>query len=93
MDLFKNQKQETTSPPMQNAGFPNFNTTWIPHDESIKTKTGKNLDKGTDILKKTFNFVFVIVGLIILMIFLPTIFRFFYEFSSWAYDEAGNIFP
>ena len=94
MDIFENQKQEINHPPVQDAGFPDFNTTWIPQfDEGIKTKTGKNLDEGTDILKKAFSFVFVIVGLIILLIFLPSIFRLAYECASWAFDASGNIFP
>ena len=94
MDIFENQKPEIHHPPAQDAGFPDFNTRWLPlFDEGIKTKTGKTLEQGTDILKKTSNLYMYGVGLIALLIILPAILRFLYEFSRWAFDAAGNIFP
>jgi hypothetical protein len=33
------------------------------------------------------------LGLVALIIILPAIVRFLYEFSRWAFDAAGNIFP
>jgi len=94
MDPFENQKHEIYQPPVQDTGFPDFNTRWLPQfDEGIKTKTGKTLEQGTDILKKTSNLYMYGVGLIALLIILPAFLRFLYEFSRWAFDAAGNIFP
>lgn len=94
MDPFENQNQEIHQPQPLDNQFPDFNTRWLPpFEEGIKTKTGKNLEKGSDILKKASNFYFLGIGVVALIIFLPTIVRFLYEFSSWAYEAAGNIFP
>lgn len=94
MDPFENQQQELWQPPTQNIQFPDINTKWLPQlDEGIKTKAGKNLEKGSDILKKASSFYVYTLGLIALIIFLPAIVRFLYEFSSWAYEMAGKIFP
>ncbi|MFH2059393.1 MAG: hypothetical protein ABIJ59_10895 [Pseudomonadota bacterium] len=94
MDPFETQKQTINYPPAQDSQFPDFNTRWLPQfEEGIETKTGKNLEKGSDILKKASSFYFFGIGLIALIIFLPAIVRFLYEFSRWAYDGAGNIFP
>jgi len=94
MDPFENQKHEIYQPPVQDAGFPDFNAKWLPQfEEGIKTKTGKTLEQGTDILKKTSNFYMYGLGLIALLIILPAILRFLYEFSRWAFENAGNIFP
>ena len=94
MDPFENQKYEIYQPPVQDAGFPDFSAKWIPQlDEGIKTKTGKILEEGTDIFKKSSNFYMYGLGLIALLIVLPAILRFLYEFSRWAFENAGNIFP
>ena len=94
MDPFENQKHEIYQPPAQDNQFPDFNTRWLPQfEEGIKSKTGKKLDQGSDILKKASNFYIYGLGLVALIIFLPAIVRFLYEFSSWAYEAAGNIFP
>ena len=94
MDPFENQKHEVYQPSTQDNQFPDFNTQWLPQfEEGIKTKTGKSLDQGSDILKKASGFYFFGLGLTALIIFLPAIVRFLYEFSSWAYEAAGNIFP
>ncbi|MCK4454605.1 hypothetical protein KAU51_04685 [Candidatus Parcubacteria bacterium] len=94
MNPFENQKHENYHPPTQDIGFPDFNTRWSPQfNEGIKTKTGKILEKGADILKKASNFYMYGLGLIALLIFLPAILRFLYEFSSWVFDAAGKIFP
>lgn len=94
MDPFENQKTEIYQPPAQDAGFPDFNTKWLPQfEEGIKTKIGKKLEQGTDILKKGSNFYIYGLGLIALLIILPAILRFLYEFSRWAFENAGNIFP
>ncbi len=94
MDPFEHPKQEIYQPPIPDNQFPDFNTRWLPQfEEGIKTKTGKNLDKGSDIIKKSCNFYMYGLGLAALIIFLPAIVRFLYEFSSWAYEAAGNIFP
>lgn len=94
MDLFENQKHEVYQPPVQNNQFPDFNTRWLPQfDEGIKTKTGKSLDQGSDILKKASNFYVYGLGLTALIIIFPAIARFLYEFSRWAFDAAGKIFP
>ena len=94
MDPFENQKHEIYQPPAKDSQFPDFNTRWLPQvDEGIKTKTGKSLDQGSDILKKASNFYIYGLGLTALIIFLPAIVRFLYEFSSWAYEAAGNVFP
>ena len=94
LDPFENQKNEIYQPPVQDTGFPDFNVRWLPQfDEEIKSKTGKNLEKGTDILKKTSNFYMYGLVLIALLIILPAILRLVYEFSRWAFDAAGNIFP
>jgi hypothetical protein len=93
MDPFENQKQEIYQPPAQDHQFPDFNTKWLPQfEEGIKTKTGKNLDKGSDILKKSCNFYMYCLGLIALIMFFPTIVRFLYELSSWAYEGTINLF-
>ena len=94
-DPFKNQQAEIIHPPVQDAGFPDFiNTDWtLPSfEEDVKTKTGKGLEKGIDILKKASSFYFFALGLIALLIFLPTIIRFLYELSSWFYEGIGNLF-
>jgi len=94
LDPFENQSQEIFQPPTQENQFPDFNTRWLPQiNDGIKTKTGKNLEKGSDILKKASSFYIYGLGLSALVIILPAIIRFLYEFSSWAYDKAGNIFP
>ena len=97
-DPFENQnpKQEIYQPPTIQDDFPdfNFNTKWLPQfEEGIKTQTGKSLEKGSEILKKAANFYMYGLALAALIIFLPAIARFLYEFSRWAYDRAGNIFP
>ena len=93
-DPFENQKQEIYQPPAIDNQFPDFNTRWLPQfDEGIKTKTGKNLEKGSDILKKSASFYRYGIGLTALLIILPAIVRFLYEFSSWAYKAVGKIFP
>jgi hypothetical protein len=74
--------------------FPDFNAQMLPRfDEGNKTKTSKNIDKGTDILKSTANLYMYGLGVVALLIFLPAILRLLYEFSCWAYDFAGTIFP
>ena len=94
MDPFENQQHEIYQPPVPDNQFPDFNTRWLPQfEDGIKTKTGKNLDKGSDILKKSCNFYMYGLGLAALIIILPAIARFLYEFSSWAFDAAGKIFP
>ncbi len=93
MDPFENQKQEIYQPPVPDNQFPDFNTRWLPqYEEGIETKTGKILDKGSDILKKSCNFYMYSLVLIALIIFFPTIVRFLYELSSWAYEGATNLF-
>lgn len=94
MDPFENQEQEIYQPPQVQNDFPDFNTRWLPQfDEGIKTKIGSILEKGSDIFKKSMNLYWVVLGLTALIIILPAIIRFLYEFSNWAYDWAGNIFP
>ena len=94
MDPFENQNHEIYQPPAQDNQFPDFNTRWLPQfDEGVKTKTGKTIEQGTDILKKGSSFYMYGLGLIALIIILPAILRFLYEFSRWAFDAAGNIFP
>jgi hypothetical protein len=93
VDPFENQKTEIYQPPAQDAGFPDFNTKWMPQfEEGIKTKVGTNLEKGSDILKKSSSLYVYALGLIALLIFFPAILRFLYEFSRWAFDISGNIF-
>ena len=94
MDIFENQNQEIHQPPAVQDEFPNFNTRWMPDfDEGIKTKIGSNLEKGSDILKKSTNLYWISLGLTALVIILPAILRFIYELSRWAYNGAGSIFP
>ncbi len=94
MDLFENQKQEIYQPPPVQNDFPDFNTKWLPQfEEGIKTKVGNNLEKGSDILKKATGLYWFGLGLTILLIFLPAILRFIYEFSRYLFEKAGNIFP
>lgn len=94
MDLFENQKQEIYNPAPIQDNFPDLNTKWFPQfDEEIKTKIGSDLDKGSDILKKAMSLYWFGLGLTTLLIILPAIIRFLYEFSNWAYDKSGNIFP
>lgn len=94
MDLFENQKQEIYQPPLVKDDFPDLNARWLPQDEEgIKTKIGSNLEKGSDIFKKAMNFYWFGLGLTALIIILPALIRLLYEFSNWAYDNAGNIFP
>ncbi len=94
MDPFENHKQEIYQPPPVQDGFPDFNARWIPEfDEGIKTKIGENLEKGSDVTKKASKFYMYGLGLIALIIILPAIMKFLIEFSSWAFDAAGNIFP
>lgn len=93
-DPFEPQKTEIYQPPGPDTNFPDFNTRWLPSfDEGIKTKTGKSLEQGSDILKKASSFYVYSLGVITLLIFLPAIIRFLYECSSWLYDKSGNIFP
>ena len=94
MDPFENQEQEIYQPPAVQDDFPNFNTKWMPEfDEGIKTKIGSNLEKSSDILKKSTNLYWIGLGLTALIFILPAILRFIFEFSRWAYDGAGSIFP
>ena len=94
MDPFEDLKQEIYQPPAVQDEFPNFNTRWMPQfDEGIKTKIGSNLEKGSEILKKSTTFYWIGLGLTALIIILPAILRFLFEFSRWAYDGAGAIFP
>ena len=94
MDPFENHKQEKYQAPSVHDEFLNFNTRWIPDfDEGIKTKIGKSLEKGADVFKKASNFYMYGLVLIALIIILPAIIKFLMEFSSWAFDAAGNIFP
>ena len=94
MDPFENQKTEIYQPAPVQDDFPDFNTRWLPQiDEGIKTKTGSSLEKWSDILRKAMNLYWFGLGLTALIIILPAIIRFLYEFSNWAYDSAGNIFP
>ena len=81
--------------PVRSSGnlFPDFNSQWTsPVDEGIKTKLGGGIEKGTDIAKKAAYFYVYGVLLVTLLILLPTIFRFVYEFASWTYSHVGNIF-
>lgn len=93
-DPFESKKTEIYQPPVQDNGLADFlNTQWAPQfDEGLNTKTGKNLEKGTDILKKASYFYFFALGLIALLIFSPTIIRLLYELSSWLFDGVGKIF-
>lgn len=95
MDPFEKPKQEIYPPPPVPNEFPNFNTRWIMPEfgEGIKTRVGESLEKGADILKKASNFYLYGIGLVALIIILPAIIRFLYEFSGWAYDWSGRIFP
>ena len=94
MALFQDLKPEIYKPPAIQDEFPNLNTKWMPQfDEDIKTKIGSNLEKGSDILKKGTNLYWFGLGLTALIIILPAILRFLFEFSRWAYDRAGAIFP
>ena len=77
-----------------NSSFPDFNTQWLPpFEEGPHTKLGSTIEKGTHIAKKTFGFYMCGLGLIALISILPVLLRFMYEFSSWAFDKVGNIFP
>lgn len=94
LDPFEKHKQEVYQPPPIQDEFPNFNSRWMPEfEEGIKTKIGKSLEKGADIFKKASNFYLYGLGLIALIIILPAIIKFLIEFSRWAYDWAGAIFP
>ena len=93
-DPFEPQKTEIYQPPSQEPNFSDFNIRWLPtFDEGIKTKIGTNLEKGSDILKKASSFYVYGLGLVTLLIILPPVIRFLYEFSSWLFDVAGNLFP
>ena len=94
MDPFDNQPQEAITPEVQQDQFPNFNTGWLPvPEEELTTRTAKNLEKGSQTLKKASGFYFYGLGLAFLLIILPAIIRLFYEFSAWAFEKAGTIFP
>ncbi len=94
MDPFEIPKTEVFQPPPPDTGFPDLNTQWLPpFEEGVKTKTGKNLEKGSDILKKAMSLYWFGLGLTALIIILPAMLRFLYEFSNWAYENAGTIFP
>lgn len=94
MDPFEDHNQEIYQPQPLDNQFPDFNTRFLPQfDEGLKTKTGKNLDKGSDILKKACKFYFCGIALIALIIFMPVILKFLIEFSSWAFEKSGKIFP
>ena len=94
MNPFDNQTQEAITPEVQESQFPDFNTRWLPvPEEELTTRTAKNLEKGSETLKKASGFYFYGLGFLFLMITLPAIIRLFYEFSAWAYEKAGNIFP
>ncbi len=94
MDLFKDQKQEIYKPPLVQDDFPTINTKWLPQfDDEIKTHVGSNLEKGSDILKKAMSLYWFGLGFTALIIILPAILRFLSEFSKWAYERSGNIFP
>lgn len=94
MDLFKNQQHEVFHPPAQNMDFPSFDMKAFPHfEENVESKTGKGIEKGIEIVKKAAGFYMYGLGLTALLIFLPTMLRFLYEFSQWAFDAVGNIFP
>ena len=87
----RNVQDETN---VENFKLPDFNTSWMPpFEEGIKTKVGRGIEKGTDIIKKTSNLYIYGLLLIILIIILPAILRLVYEFSSWAFDLAGKVFP
>lgn len=73
--------------------FPNFSAQWLPpFEEGPNTRTGKAIEKGTDIVKKSVNFYLAGLGLVALVIILPALLRLFIEFSRWAYDWVGTIF-
>ena len=95
MDLFENQEQETFHPPSIQDDLPNINTRWLPEpaDDDLKTKIGTSMERTSDTLKKSMNLYWIGLGLICLITILPAILRFIVEFSRWAYDKAGNIFP
>ena len=102
MDPFENNHnvygQQTRNPndPNYSIGnvFPDFNSQWMSQpEEGIKSKIGKDIEKGTDIAKKASNFYLYGIGLIALLILLPPFWRFVYELSSWAFDHVGNMFP
>ncbi len=95
-DPFKESMQKNT--PAENTDinstFLDFNTKWLPQlDEDTKTKFGKTIEKGTDITKKAFNLYMYGLALTVLIIILPVLLRLAYEFSTWAFDFVGNIFP
>jgi len=95
MDPFKNQKYEIyqSQDEIPDNGFPDFNSQWMPPiEEGIRSKIGKTIEKGTDVLKKASHFYFCGIALMALLILLPPIFRLVYELSSWAFDLVGNIF-
>ena len=94
MDLFENEKQEVVFPPAQESSFPDFNSQWIPpFEEGISSKTGRVIEKGTDIFKKASGFYFALLGLTALVIFLPAFVRVLYGLSKWLFEMAEIVFP
>ena len=96
MDPFEDNKFEVyqEEDKTHDNGFPDFNNQWMPSfEEDLKSKISNKIKKGTDILKNAANFYFFGIILVALIMVLPPIFRMVYEFSSWAFDQVGRIFP
>lgn len=94
MDIFETQQQDISYPPAQENSFPDFSPQWIPpFEEDLSTRTGKNIEKSKDIVKKACGFIFAGLGLTALVIFLPTIVRILYGASRWLYELAETVFP
>jgi len=95
MDPFETKQSEIYQPPPVQDEFPDFNVQkLLPQlEDEVKTITGRNLEKGSDILKKSMSLYWVALGLTALLIILPALLRLLFEFSSWAYEWAGKIFP
>jgi len=88
----QNQSQNKEDDPIR--GFPDLNTKLVPWvEDRVKSNLGKDLEKGTDIFKQAINLIksaLIVIGTLIMV---PALLRLMYEFSAWAFDQAGKVFP
>jgi len=78
----------------QEPPFFDLNDPWIggPEDEHL-SKPEKSLGIGTSIVKRAFMLVVFAAGFACLVLLLIPAMRFMWEFTKWAYDKMGGIFP
>jgi hypothetical protein len=96
MDPFEDQTPNPVPPGADRQEPPLFDLArpWISEAEDDRlTRPEKSLGSSTSIVKRAFMLVLFTAAFACLVLLLIPGLRFMWEFSQWAYEEMGGVFP